>query len=234
MSLEYEEVLEDTRSDYQHIVVLKTCVHVCMCLCRAAFVQHTMTLQSTPTPSLTPSLTPSFTHTHANTHNRKAYGTALMLDGVIQITERDECGYQEMIAHLPLCSHPNPEKVLIIGGGDGGVLREVLRHPCVKEVTQCEIDGKVIEVCKKHLPTIACSFDDQRANIVVGDGFDFMKKHANSFDVIITDSSDPIGELAVWLDSSCNTCAGGGGSREVGKLAASLLSLLLLEFMCLC
>lgn len=88
----------------------------------------------------------------------------LVLDGVIQVTERDEHAYQEMIAHLPLFAHPNPRNVLIIGGGDGGVLREVLRHPCVESVTQCDIDGKVIDLCKKHLPQLSCSFDDPRVS----------------------------------------------------------------------
>ena len=74
----------------------------------------------------------------------KTYGTVLVLDGVIQVTERDECSYQEMITHLPMCSHPEPKNVLVVGGGDGGVLREVLKHKSVESVVLCEIDQMVI------------------------------------------------------------------------------------------
>ncbi|OBS75472.1 hypothetical protein A6R68_13999 [Neotoma lepida] len=100
----------------------------------------------------------------------KTYGNVLVLDGVIQCTERDEFSYQEMIANLPLCSHPNPRKVLIIGGGDGGVLREV-----------------------KFLPGMAIGYSSSKLTLHVGDGFEFMKQNQDAFDVIITDSSDPMG-----------------------------------------
>ncbi|GFO09987.1 spermidine synthase [Plakobranchus ocellatus] len=123
----------------------------------------------------------------------KTYGNVLVLDGVIQCTERDEFSYQEMLAHLPLCSHKNPRKVLIIGGGDGGVAREVLKHPTVEEVHMCEIDETVIEVSKKYLPKMACSFSDSKLKLHIMDGFEFMGLHKGEFDVIITDSSDPIG-----------------------------------------
>jgi len=123
----------------------------------------------------------------------KAYGMTLVLDNAIQITEKDECAYQEMIAHLPLFAHKNPKKVLVVGGGDGGVLREVAKHPGVEEIHLCEIDQMVIDVSKKYLPTIACGFNDPRVKVHVRDGFEFMKEHENAFDVIITDSSDPEG-----------------------------------------
>ncbi|XP_031232851.1 spermidine synthase [Mastomys coucha] len=123
----------------------------------------------------------------------KTYGNVLVLDGVIQCTERDEFSYQEMIANLPLCSHPNPRKVLIIGGGDGGVLREVVKHPSVESVVQCEIDEDVIEVSKKFLPGMAVGFSSSKLTLHVGDGFEFMKQNQDAFDVIITDSSDPMG-----------------------------------------
>lgn len=122
------------------------------------------------------------------------YGRVLLLDGVIQCTERDEFGYQELISQIPLCSHPKPERVLIVGGGDGGVAREVVKHPDVREVFQVEIDDKVVEVSKKFLPFMACGFDSPKVNLTIGDGFEFMKNHRESFDVIITDSSDPIGK----------------------------------------
>uniref|UniRef100_A0A2R9BQG4 PABS domain-containing protein n=1 Tax=Pan paniscus TaxID=9597 RepID=A0A2R9BQG4_PANPA len=123
----------------------------------------------------------------------KTYGNVLVLDGVIQCTERDEFSYQEMIANLPLCSHPNPRKVLIIGGGDGGVLREVVKHPSVESVVQCEIDEDVIQVSKKFLPGMAIGYSSSKLTLHVGDGFEFMKQNQDAFDVIITDSSDPMG-----------------------------------------
>ncbi|XP_005873540.1 PREDICTED: spermidine synthase-like [Myotis brandtii] len=123
----------------------------------------------------------------------KSYGNVLVLDGVIQCTERDEFSYQEMIANLPLCSHPNPRKVLIIGGGDGGVLREVVKHSSVESVVQCEIDEDVIQVSKKFLPSMAIGYSSSKLTLHVGDGFEFMKQNQDAFDVIITDSSDPMG-----------------------------------------
>ncbi|WAR03599.1 SPEE-like protein [Mya arenaria] len=127
------------------------------------------------------------------------FGNVLVLDGCIQCTERDECCYQEMIAHLPINCHPDPKQVLVVGGGDGGVVREVLRHPGVDKVTLCEIDEKVIEVCKMYLPNMAVSMSDPRCHVHVGDGVQFMKEHKNCFDIIITDAPDPIGEN-LWLD----------------------------------
>lgn len=98
-----------------------------------------------------------------------------------------------MISLIPLCIHPNPENVLIVGGGDGGVAREVAKHPGVKMVHQVEIDGRVVELSKQYLPNMACGFDSPKVTLTVGDGFEFMKQHTGQFDVIITDSSDPVG-----------------------------------------
>lgn len=127
----------------------------------------------------------------------KTYGNVLVLDGVIQCTERDEFAYHEMIAHIPLFSHPNPERVLVIGGGDGGVLREVLKHPSVSKAVLCEIDKGVIEAAKKYLPTLSASFEDERVEVIIMDGTVYMEQHQDEYDVIITDSSDPIGPAAV-------------------------------------
>lgn len=121
------------------------------------------------------------------------YGTVLVLDNVIQCTERDEFSYQEMITHLAMNSHPNPEKVLVIGGGDGGVLREVVKHDTVKKAILCDIDEAVIRVSKKYLPGMSIGFQHPNVEEFVGDGFEFLKTHKNEFDVIITDSSDPEG-----------------------------------------
>ncbi|KAK4788133.1 hypothetical protein SAY86_019452 [Trapa natans] len=122
------------------------------------------------------------------------YGKVLVLDGVIQITERDECAYQEMITHLPLCSISNPKKVLVIGGGDGGVLREVSRHSSVEQIDICEIDGMVVDVSKQFFPEIAVGFQDPRVNLTIGDGVAFLKDvPEGTYDAVIVDSSDPIG-----------------------------------------
>ncbi|KAH3662404.1 hypothetical protein OGAPHI_005656 [Ogataea philodendri] len=121
------------------------------------------------------------------------YGNVLVLDGVIQATERDEFAYQEMIAHLALNSHPNPKKVLVIGGGDGGVLREVVKHECVEEAVLCDIDEDVIAVSKKYLPEMSKSYSHPKVRVHIGDGFKFLDDYKNCFDVIITDSSDPEG-----------------------------------------
>ncbi|CAA0237627.1 unnamed protein product [Arabidopsis thaliana] len=122
------------------------------------------------------------------------YGKVLVLDGVIQLTERDECAYQEMITHLPLCSIPNPKKVLVIGGGDGGVLREVARHASIEQIDMCEIDKMVVDVSKQFFPDVAIGYEDPRVNLVIGDGVAFLKNAAEgSYDAVIVDSSDPIG-----------------------------------------
>jgi len=129
------------------------------------------------------------------------FGKVLVLDGVVQTTERDEFIYHEMLTHLPMLSHPNPERVLIIGGGDGGILREVLKYP-VKAVFLVEIDEKVIEFSKTHLSAICRnSFNDRRANIIIDDGVNFVKKGKGKFDVLIVDSSDPAGPAKVLFSS---------------------------------
>ncbi|MBE6381051.1 MAG: polyamine aminopropyltransferase [Lentisphaerae bacterium] len=124
-------------------------------------------------------------------------GKLMMLDGIIQFTEYDEYAYQEMMTHPAMMLHKNPEKVLIIGGGDGGVAREVARHQCVKQIDHCEIDGKVVEMCKKFVPGMACGFDDPRLNLHIGDGLEFVRNKVDEYDVIIVDSTDPIGPGAV-------------------------------------
>jgi len=121
------------------------------------------------------------------------YGMVLVLDNVIQATERDEFSYQEMITHLAMNSHPNPKKVLVIGGGDGGVLREVVKHECVEEAILCDIDEAVIRLSKQYLPNMAVGFNHPKAKTHVGDGFKFLEEYKDTFDVIITDSSDPEG-----------------------------------------
>jgi spermidine synthase len=124
------------------------------------------------------------------------YGRVLLLDGLVQTTERDEFYYHEMLVHPAMASHPKPERVLIIGGGDGGALREVLRHP-VKKATLVEIDGRVIEACREHFPWLRAAFRDPRAELIVADGNVFIDGTRERFDVIIVDSSDPVGPSTV-------------------------------------
>ncbi|KAK4948539.1 putrescine aminopropyltransferase [Elasticomyces elasticus] len=121
------------------------------------------------------------------------HGTVLVLDNVIQCTERDEFSYQEMITHLAMNSHPNPKSVLVIGGGDGGVLREVVKHESVEKAILCDIDEAVIRVSKKYLPGMSIGYQHPNVDVHIGDGFKFLADRKNEFDVIITDSSDPEG-----------------------------------------
>ncbi|UDQ97050.1 spermidine synthase [Lentisphaerota bacterium WC36G] len=121
------------------------------------------------------------------------FGKMLVLDDIIQLTEQDEFAYQEMMTHVPLFSHPNPENVLVIGGGDGGILREVAKHKCVKNIDICEIDEEVINVAREFIPSTAIGFEDERVTINIADGSEFIKERQKFYDVIIVDSSDPIG-----------------------------------------
>lgn len=154
---------------------------------------------------------------HVQVFKTKKFGNMLVLDGVIQITERDECAYQEMITHIPMFSHANPEVVLIVGGGDGGVIREVIRHKSVKELIICEIDQMVIDVSKKYFKTMSSSWDDKRLTVVCMDASEYLKSDAakEKFDVIVCDSSDPVGPAQALFESpfykSMNNALRAGG-----------------------
>ena len=121
----------------------------------------------------------------------KRFGKLLRLDGVIQLTEFDEANYQEMLAHVPLNVHDKPDNVLIIGGGDGGIVREVVKHKKVKSINLVEIDNHVIEISKKYFPNISCGLDDSRVTIMNYDGAEYIKNCTNLYDIIIIDSTDP-------------------------------------------
>lgn len=122
------------------------------------------------------------------------FGRVMALDGIIQTTTRDEFIYHEMMVHVPIFAHGQVKRVLIVGGGDGGILREVLKHPGIQEVTMVEIDAAVVEMSKQHLPSISDgAFDDSRLNLVIADGMEFVRNTQEKFDIIITDSTDPIG-----------------------------------------
>ena len=126
------------------------------------------------------------------------WGRVLALDGVVQTTTGDEFCYHEMIVHVPLLAHGQPREVLIIGGGDGGCLREALKHPGVERVTQVEIDAGVIELSRQWLPSLSAgAFDHPRARVVIADGARFAAESADRFDVVIVDSTDPQGPGAV-------------------------------------
>ena len=105
----------------------------------------------------------------------ESMGRVLTLDGLMMTTERDEFYYHEMIAHIPMMNHKNPESVLVIGGGDGGTIREVLKHDTVKKVVLCEIDGMVVDACKKYLPTIGCELDNPKVEVRIEDAIEFIK-----------------------------------------------------------
>lgn len=121
------------------------------------------------------------------------WGNMLFLDGMVMTSQKDEFVYHEMVAHVPLFTHPNPENVLVVGGGDGGVIREIMKHPKVKKATLVDIDGKVIEYSKVYLPEIACELDNPRVDVQVGDGFMHIAESENEYDVIMVDSTEPVG-----------------------------------------
>ncbi len=125
-------------------------------------------------------------------YETEQYGRLLALDDVVMTTDRDEFVYHEMMAHVALAAHPDPRRVLVVGGGDGGVVREVLKHP-VEEVHLAEIDGRVVAVCREYFPAIAAGLDDPRVKIFVTDGIAHVREKENLYDVIIIDSTDPIG-----------------------------------------
>ncbi|HUU66905.1 MAG TPA: polyamine aminopropyltransferase [Methyloceanibacter sp.] len=126
------------------------------------------------------------------------FGRVMMLDGVVQLSTRDEFVYHEMMAHVPLFAHGKAKKVLIVGGGDGGVLREVLKHPEVRCATLCEIDRSVIDLAREYFPDVSAgAFDDKRTRVIIADGTKFVHETDDRFDVILVDSTDPIGPGAV-------------------------------------
>lgn len=123
----------------------------------------------------------------------KEFGRFLTLDGYMMLTEKDEFIYHEMITHIPMAVHPNPKNILVIGAGDGGVIRELTRYPGVESIDLVEIDELVIEVSRKYLPTTACCLGDERVHIFCEDGVRFIRRCENKYDVIIVDSTDPFG-----------------------------------------
>ena len=146
-----------------------------------------------------------------------ALGRVLVLDGIVQTTEVDEFYYHEMIAHLPILAHGDARRVLIIGGGDGGTLREVLKHPMIEHVSLVEIDARVVELSRRHLPGLSAgAFEDPRGRLVIADGAEFVAGTDERFDVIIIDSTDPVGpSLALFDDPFYRNCAKLLGERGI-------------------
>ena len=144
------------------------------------------------------------------------FGRILVLDGIVQTTEGDEFIYHEMLAHVPLFAHGGARRVLIVGGGDGGMLREVLRHSEVERVVQVEIDASVIELSREFLPNHSRgAFDDPRAELIIADGLEYVNETRERFDIIISDSTDPVGPGASLFTAAfykgCRRCLADGG-----------------------
>ncbi|PIE55264.1 MAG: spermidine synthase [Dethiosulfovibrio peptidovorans] len=129
------------------------------------------------------------------------YGRMLVLDGAIQVTEKDEFCYHEMMAHVALCAHPDPKRVLIVGGGDGGSLREAVRHSSVEKAVLVDIDEEVMAASREFFPTLSCAMDDPKAELRPMDALVYMKEHQREFDVIIVDATDPV-DMAAGLFKS--------------------------------
>ncbi|QYM93933.1 polyamine aminopropyltransferase [Dickeya zeae] len=145
-----------------------------------------------------------------------ALGRVMALDGVVQTTERDEFIYHEMMTHVPLLAHGDAKRVLIIGGGDGGMLREVCRHRNIEQITMVEIDAGVVSFCRQYLPNhSAGAYDDPRFRLVIDDGVNFVKACQEKFDIIISDCTDPIGPGESLFTSDfyqgCARCLNDGG-----------------------
>ncbi|WP_447751028.1 polyamine aminopropyltransferase [Pseudomonas nicosulfuronedens] len=155
-------------------------------------------------------------HQHLVIFENARMGRVMALDGVIQTTEADEFIYHEMLTHVPILAHGAAKRVLIIGGGDGGMLREVAKHASVEHITMVEIDGTVVDMCKEFLPNHSQgAFADPRLNLVIDDGMRFVASITEKFDVIISDSTDPIGPGEVLFSENfyqaCHRCLNDGG-----------------------
>jgi spermidine synthase len=146
----------------------------------------------------------------------RIFGRVLALDGVVQTTEGDEFIYHEMLSHVPILAHGSVSRVLIIGGGDGGMAREVLKHPTITELTMVEIDPSVVELCRTHLPSISAgAFVDPRLKLIIADGASFVEETDARWDVVIIDSTDPLGPGEVLFSErfyrGCKRCLTPGG-----------------------
>lgn len=137
---------------------------------------------------------------HLQVFETETYGRMLCLDGVIQTTDRDEFSYQEMMVHVPMCAHPAPKRVAVIGAGDGGILREIVKHESVEKVDHCEIDKAVCDVSKEFLPNLAQGLDHPKVNTQYADGAAWLQNNKGVYDIVIVDSSDPIGPASTLFE----------------------------------
>lgn len=129
--------------------------------------------------------------------NTEEFGKVLLLDGITQVSEKNEFQYHELMAHIPLLTQPDPKNILVIGGGDGGVDREVLKHPSVQKIDHVDLDGEVIEICKKHLPTVSGgAFQNTKLHLFIQDGRKFVEDSSDHYDAVIMDMTDPFGPSA--------------------------------------
>ena len=155
-------------------------------------------------------------HQHLIIFENAKFGRVMALDGIVQTTQADEFIYHEMLSHVPILAHGSATAVLIVGGGDGGMLREVCKHAGVERITQVEIDQQVIDMCKTYLPKHSDgAYDDPRVTIVIDDGAHFVNTTGQRFDVIISDSTDPIGPGGALFTqdfyAACKSCLKPGG-----------------------
>src|SRR3989339_1169460 len=132
----------------------------------------------------------------------ESLGKMLLNDGLVMVTEKDEFVYHDMITHVPMFTHPHPENVLIIGGGDGGTAREVLRHKSVKKCVMVEIDKMVVDACKEHIHQTSKDLNHPKLELIIDDGLEYVKNTTLKFDVILIDSTDPIGPAAPLFNSA--------------------------------
>jgi spermidine synthase len=144
------------------------------------------------------------------------FGRMMLLDGVVQVTEADEPAYHEMLTHLPMLAHGAVRRLLVLGGGDGGILREALRHPGVERATLVELDPAVIAAARTHMPTVpAGAFEDPRTELVIGDAARFVADTAGSYDLVVVDSTDPAGPAEALFTrdfyAACRRCLSPGG-----------------------
>ncbi|MBW2367963.1 MAG: polyamine aminopropyltransferase [Deltaproteobacteria bacterium] len=155
-------------------------------------------------------------HQHLIIFHNAQFGRVMVLDGIVQTTEKDEFIYHEMLTHVPMVAHGNAQRVLIVGGGDGAMLREVTQYDHVKKVTIVEIDQQVIDMCRKFFPNHSQgAFDDSRVSIVIDNGSHYVNQTREKFDIIISDSTDPIGPGEALFDlgfyTGCKRCLAPGG-----------------------
>jgi spermidine synthase len=155
-------------------------------------------------------------HQHLVLFEHPFFGKMLMLDGATQVTSKDEFVYHEMMTHVPIFAHGNPREVLIVGGGDCGIAEEVLKHKSVRRLTQVEIDASVVEFSKEHFPEFTKPvLTNKRFNLVIDDGMNYVAKTDRRFDIIIVDSTDPLGPGKVLFSekfyAACKRCMAKGG-----------------------